>query len=380
MTRGRVLRFVALQIVLTLILLVIVVTIADAVMQLRSADDLYRASHRHPPDPFVQVRSESQVDGVNPQGFRGEPISEDKPEKTLRIFVLGGSTMLGVANPYQQSFPAMLQKRLTASLPQVRVEVENAATAWWSTAHTLVDYELRVRRYHPDLVVVVHGINDLYRSFSPPAWASGPYKPDYSHYLGPYARFQGPEPEPLVHAPFWPPSRWLLWKNIREQWLDAPRAYDSRVENVRRLKKVLKERHIESFRSLASFRTNYELLIRAVRADGADIVLGSHPSMYRANLGAAERDLLLFAPVFANEDGFYPDLESMTRGMAQFNETARAIAEEQKIAFVDFAKAIPRTPEFFTDDVHLKAAGNEILAKVFDEWMQAHSGGVTSSR
>jgi hypothetical protein len=123
----------------TLILVIVAVTIADAVAHLRFADELYRGVRRHPPDPYVQVRAASQVDGINPQGFRGAPIEEAKAPNTLRVFVLGGSTMLGVANPYAESFPAMLQARLAEQWPDRRVEVENAATAWWSTAHTVVD-------------------------------------------------------------------------------------------------------------------------------------------------------------------------------------------------------------------------------------------------
>jgi lysophospholipase L1-like esterase len=360
---------VATSVTVTLILLIVTVTIADAVAHLRFADELYRGVRRHPPDPYVQVRAASQVDGINPQGFRGAPIDESKPPNTLRIFVLGGSTMLGVANPYRESFPAMLQARLAEQMPDRRIEVENAATAWWSTAHTVVDYELRVRRYHPDLILVVHGINDLYRSFSPPAFATGPFKPDYSHYQGPYARFKGPDDEPVVHAPFWPPSRWLIWLRLRESLFNEPRSYDHRADNVRRLLTKLEARHIDEFKSLPSFRNFYELLIADAQRDKTTIVIGSHPSLYRLDLSPEARALLLFAPVFANEHGGYPDLESMMRGMAQFNDAARQIAAAHDVPFVDVAAAVPRTAEYFTDDVHLKKEGNWILAKTFGDWI-----------
>ena len=363
---------------MTLALLVLVIAIADAVVHLRFADGLYRAVRRYPPHPHLQVLSGSQVDHVNPQGFRGDPVEEVKAAHTLRIFVLGGSTMLGVANPYAESFPALLQTRLAAAFPDRRFEVQNAATAWWSTAHTLVDYELRVRRYHPDLILVVHGINDLYRSFSPPAFASGPFQPDYGHYQGPYAGFKGPtatfngDALPLVHAPFWPPTRWLVYQQARAKLTGAPRPFDNGPDNVRKLMAELQPRQIDQFRALPSFKNFCELLIARVRTDGVPIVVGSHPSLYRPDLDDATRALLLFAPVFANEDGGYPDLVSMTRGMAQFNGTARTIAAEQRIPFIDFAAVVPRTAEYFTDDVHLRKAGNEVLAETFGNWIAAH--------
>lgn len=367
----RILKLVA-KALLTLALMVLAVAIADAVAHLRFADELYRAVRRHPPHPFLQVLSASQVDHVNPQGFRGDPVTEAKPADVLRVFVLGGSTMLGVANPYADSFPALLQARLAEQFPDRRFDVQNAATAWWSTAHTLIDYQLRVRRYHPDLILVVHGINDLYRGFSPPAFASGPFRPDYGHYQGPYARFKGPDEAPLVHAPLWPPSRWLIWQQVRTTLGGEPRPYDHRPDNVRRLLAHLQPRHIEEFRALPSFRGFYELLLANVRTDRVPIVVGSHPSLYRLDLDADARALLLFAPVFANEAGGYPDLESMTRGMALFNDTARTLAGEQHVPFVDFAAVVPRTAEYFTDDVHLRKAGNEVLAQTFGDWIAGH--------
>jgi hypothetical protein len=47
-----------------------------------------------------------------------------------------------------------------------------------------------------------------------------------------------------------------------------------------------------------------------------------------------------------------------------FNESARAIAAARGVRFLDFDAAVPKTSAYFTDDAHLTREGNEILARI----------------
>jgi hypothetical protein len=105
---------------------------------------------------------------------------------------------------------------LRQQYPDVTIEVQNAGSAWYTTAHLLIDYQLLVRQFEPDLIIVFEAINDLYRSFSPPWWAVGEFRPDYSHYLGPYIRFLGPDVWPRASASRWSVSGLLVWRRLRE--------------------------------------------------------------------------------------------------------------------------------------------------------------------
>src|SRR5919201_3110956 len=168
-----------------LLLLIGSVAILEQVFRAKFAEQVNQEALRHPPHPFLQVLTASQVP-VNSHGFRGEPIELRKPPRTFRIFALGGSTTLGIGNAYEDTYPFKLQSMLRQRYPDINIEVQNAGSAWYTTAHVLINYQLRVRRFEPDLIIVFEAINDLYRSFSPPWWAVGEFKPDYSHYLGPY--------------------------------------------------------------------------------------------------------------------------------------------------------------------------------------------------
>src|SRR5439155_17544482 len=133
-----------------------------------------------------------------------------------------GSTTLGVANTYCETYPFKLQALLQKRYPSVRIEVQNAAVPWYATPHMLINYQLRVRQYKPDLIITMEAINDLYRSFSPSWWAYGDFKYDYSHYLGPYIRFLGPRVEALSQADRW---NWLVWRTIKQNILGEPTPY-----------------------------------------------------------------------------------------------------------------------------------------------------------
>jgi lysophospholipase L1-like esterase len=342
-----------------------VILVAELVLEQRFANTLYRAARRHPPHPFLQVLASAQVSHVNASGFRGDAIAIAKPPGGIRIFTLGGSTSLGVANTYEETYPFLLQQRLTREFPNVPVEVQNAGVAWHATPHMLANYELRIRQYQPDIVIVYEAINDLYRGFSPSWWASGPFTPDYAHYLGPYIRFLGPDVESITATQ----DEWLLWRLVRRRLFGEPTPYDYRHPNVAKLMTRLREREVARFPSLDSYRDYFARLVTNLRRDGITVAVASQPFLYRDGLTPAERDLLYFGPVFAEERGEYPSVASMMNGMRQFNAASRQIAEAAHVDYLDFDAAVPKTSEYFTDDVHLTAKGYEIQAQLVYEWL-----------
>lgn len=324
----------------------------------RSAS-VYREVRRHPPHPFLQVQPTMAADHVNRHGFRGDDVESTKPARTFRIFTVGGSTTLGVGNDYKDTYPFLLQEALRARYRGVNIEVQNAGCAWYTSAHALVSYVTEVRQFDPDLVIFFEAINDLVRSFSPPWLANGPYQSDYSHYLGPYARLAGPQSD------FFDPSGPFLTWNVVRAWIRGdPNPFNTgNPDNVANALARLQQIDRPSFRSLPSFRMYTEALIHAVRADQRVIITASQASIYRADLNDGEKRRLWFSPLLCAEAGTCPSLSAMTRGMEAYNTAARESAAKAGIPFIDFAEAVPKTMEYFRDDVHLTRKGNAILAE-----------------
>lgn len=355
--RRRAVQIVA-RIVFVLILIAAAFIVTELALRTAKASSVYQEVRRNPPHPFLQAVPAMAADHVNAQGFRGDDVAVVKPPRTFRVFTIGGSTTLGVTNSYPDSYPFLLQSLLRERHPDVNIEVLNAGCAWYTSAHALVSYTVAVRQYEPDLVIFFEAINDLVRSFSPPWLASGLYKPDYSHYLGPYARLLGP------NAGFVdPPTSWVTW-NILSGWVRGnPDPFDIRDrENVARIAARMAAVDQPPFRSLPSFRRYADSIVHFVQSDGHAIMLASQPYLYRADLSPDEQRLLWFGPLLAADAGTYPSLAAMTRGMETYNAAAREIAYTRKVPFIDFAAAVPKTVEYFVDDVHMKKSANAILA------------------
>lgn len=359
-----------------------VLALAEAALQLReylhrrqahaAASDLNDNFVVHPflqvapkPDPSPEVF-------VNDHGFRGPPIEEARRPGTLRIFSLGGSTTFSASVDYAKTYPAQLERLLESRAPHLDVEIQNASCDWYSSEHSLIRYLFHVRRFKPDVVLVFHGVNDLYRSFAPEWFSNSQFRPDYGHYLGPLVRAE----RARDIAAWFPFEHSMLLKTFNGFFAaDAP--FDAQQVDPFEpgIMWTLRDRQtakpVENFPSLPIFRENLGLLVAALQRDGVDLVLATQPSLYRADLDAADRNELVFAPFLAGQAGSYPDLESMERGMALFNAATRDLAQTEGITLVDLDAAIPRTKVQFIDDVHMRPAALGAVAGEFADAIEA---------
>jgi len=94
---------------------------------------------------------------INSQGFRGPEPSGDPA--TERVIVLGDSITFGNSLALEDTFPFQLQQRLDAQ--RRNVEVLNFGVGGYDTLQEVSLLEIRGLRYHPNLVVVAYGLNDV---------------------------------------------------------------------------------------------------------------------------------------------------------------------------------------------------------------------------
>lgn len=99
---------------------------------------------------------------INSDGFRGNEL-QDNPD--YRIFVIGGSTTFGVGVTDSNTFPSILQQKLSAKFPYHNIEVVNAGIPG---AYSFPEANLiknKILAYDPDLLIIYDGWNDLDRNF-----------------------------------------------------------------------------------------------------------------------------------------------------------------------------------------------------------------------
>ena len=87
-------------------------------------------------------------------------ISEKKPDKTYRIFAVGGSTTFGVDMDNDQTWPAQLEKKLTISNMDFNIEVINAGKNGSDTKDETKLIETYLVDFEPDMIIMYSGWND----------------------------------------------------------------------------------------------------------------------------------------------------------------------------------------------------------------------------
>ena len=132
---------------------------------------------RYYPTPNYQIGKNRH----NSLGYRGEDLPQPKPAGEFWIACLGESTTYTSAvDDYRLSYPAQLERSLIEQ--GYRVRVINAGVGGWSTWESLINLEFRVLDLEPDLIIVYHGMNDVYTRL---VWPPAAYRGDNTGAEGP---------------------------------------------------------------------------------------------------------------------------------------------------------------------------------------------------
>lgn len=350
-----------------ILLAITLIAVAHSVIESRIDRGIRRGSGtgRDRFHPFLQNTpgSELEILHTNTWGFRGDEITREKPPGTIRIFMLGGSTVFCGRTPYEQTHAALLQQMLRERHPQVTIEVLNAGADWHTSQHSLIKFLTYVQDFDPDILIVFHGINDLVRSFTPDLFGRDAFAADYRHYLGPTTN--------LVRSE----TRWALLETRYGYWFSdfrkervrvKPAVYEAGAGDLTMFFPKAREIEVVSWASLPSFTRNMRELVQAAQRKGILVVLASQPSLYHEGMSDEEREVIWF-PLANQQEGTRPSVDSMVAGMKAFNDASRAVAREFGVPCVDLESRVPRTLEYFTDDVHYTPAGCARIAEAFAE-------------
>src|SRR5262249_38203672 len=128
------------------------------------AKDLYMT---HPYLPMVLRPSTEYVDGdtsahINALELRGPEVEATKPPGVRRVLCVARSAPCGAGiRGDENTWPARLEKYLSAAYPDRRVEVLNAGVPGYTTAENVIYLSLKLIDLKPDLVLLYEGYNDF---------------------------------------------------------------------------------------------------------------------------------------------------------------------------------------------------------------------------
>lgn len=284
---------------------------------------------------------------TNAQGFRGErPVTVDKPPGTIRIIAVGGSTTFDTeVSADSLAWPERLERMLNDRLPHQRVEVINAGVPGYGMEHDLIRLETELYRYHPDLIILYQGHNDLFYELGVAT--------------GVDARLDAARPSEVPTVTPW--TRWLerhslLYTKIRER-LVAIRFH--------RLRSPLDHRPTSGARSLIepgaeNFERRVRLYLGAARTLGVPVVVPevvqiSGEATHETDPGriAEWQHSIPFAPT-----------DSILAGYARYNMVLRSVAKAYDVPFIPMVQlGIAGTAYYsFNDPIHFNNRGAEHFA------------------
>jgi hypothetical protein len=250
------------------------------------------------------------------------------------IFCLGGSTT-EFTDAAGKGWPARIEESLQNAIPGKRIEVYNHGRQWYTTLHTLINYETNLRRYRPDAIIIMQSINDLLNNADFSYFSAGDFRRDYGHFRGPVSRM-----------------------------LDRDGLFSFIVRMTRGLW-YASERNVletETFPGLESYESNLRTIIELARNDSTAVILMSEPSLFRDSNTPEELDALYML----NKEAIGKDkrwsLRTALSGMRQYNGVMKRLARENNLLFIDLDAAVPKSLEYFTDDVHYRDRTFDLVA------------------
>jgi len=102
------------------------------------------------------------IANTNSHGFRGSEFLKEKSENTYRIFVVGGSTIIGMHAPSDQyTIAGYLQTNFDEMNLDKNIDVINAGIRGLTSSDELQLIKTKIVEFEPDMIIVYDGFNDM---------------------------------------------------------------------------------------------------------------------------------------------------------------------------------------------------------------------------
>jgi hypothetical protein len=265
-------------------------------------------------------------------------ISLEIKEKN-NIFFLGGSTTAW-SNSKGITWTEMIESDLKKKGFN-NWKIHNQGRAWYNSLHSLINYQVNLSIKKPKYIVIMHAINDLLHNADFSYLSTGVFREDYGHFLGPTSM--------LVNQKLLTQD---IFSIINSAFYHTPREIVDQNE----------------FPGLKYFGNNLNQLIRSAHMDGVKVILMTEPNVLNANINSKDKEKLLMTNYEAVGATKRWSIKTSYIGMNKYNDLIREISINAD-GLIDLDKEIPKTFEFFRDEVHYTDKTFPIITKVVSSYL-----------
>jgi lysophospholipase L1-like esterase len=287
-------------------------------------------------ESFLNKQGEHVEFELNELGMRGPSISAPVAENTLTVIFLGGSTTENYAYRDADTFPIITGKIVSERIGRP-VRVLNAGMSGAIAGTNLSRLQHQILDLHPDLVVVMEGINDLLGGFDPK------FRTDGRHLARPVVAGDRPTS--------------YLYDFYRARTFSPHRPPPPKPG------RAMSAADFDRFPARGVFERNVRSMAAIASSQDLDVLFLTMATMYSAN--PKPEDLPRFAMMggVAEAGEIHLDVPSLAAGMKIFNAAIAALPATGTIRTFDLAALLPQSWDVFYDDCHFTKAGNRLVAE-----------------
>jgi hypothetical protein len=326
-----------------------------------------------PPLARMGVRVSQPVPGLEPRstivttssgGLRADEV-DVRDDSVFRIMTLGGSVteclLLGDGDTWPHQVQTILRER-----NRRHVWVGNAGRSGHNSIDYVVHARMLVPQFRPQLVVVMAGGNDVQAAVEEQLLPLDLRNDAVLAGLAPKLYIPG---TPTMLSSMEPSYTWFF---LARYWRTA--YFDYGPFYARFKERCYRSPKIETFPDLDGlleiYRFNLDMLADALHKDGRQLVLMTHPYLWKDEMPDSEIRALWGG--FSCLDCANPRYYSRTAlkgAMDAVNRATIDMGRARKIPTLDLEPLVPKDLLHFYDDAHLKEAGAHRVAEALSDFL-----------
>lgn len=258
-----------------------------------------------------------------------------KPNSNCNIFCMGGSTT-EFKDKSGRDWPSMVEEKMNLDSTFSNVKVYNCGKQWYSSQHILFNYIQNLKDLKPDVIIVMENINDLLHNADFSTFSLGEFREDYGHFLGPLRNI-------------------IKNSNYSNSFLTSLKMSWYQEQDIKTI-------DADQFPGLISFERNLKILIQLAKADDTVVILMTQPNIYKEMMSEDELKALHMLNNEAVGNGKKWSYKTAYTGLNAYNNKIRQIASAEDVILIDLEKNIPKSLDYFFDDVHYQSKAYDLIS------------------
>jgi lysophospholipase L1-like esterase len=311
---------------------------------------------------------------INSQGVRGPEWSSNRATE-YRILTVGGSTTECLYLDQNKTWTALLHVSLNKTADGRRVWAGSVGKAGFNTRDHLGLMRFAIDQYDVDLIVILIGGNDMVHRFLQGDKYEPRFVEDESRYRE-WLRNRFASVPDVFSKEEWFFKRAALW-DIAQQMKhkfrnkivqDNAGSWLVKLRNQRQQASLVNDLPLLDD-GLAEYERNIMAIAQEARGRSLRVVFLTQPTMWRESMTNEETKFLWM--------GWRPGAEfyttdALARAMQSYNQRLLATCDRTQLECIDMASRIPRTLEFFYDDMHFTELGARHVAAELSAYLSSH--------